>query len=261
MAAREHAHVIGGVGGVFLQVVEVTALEQNALYARETLFVQECGVVIGDRHQKTQMGCKLRHFAGNIRCAQQPNAFCLEQRRGLPNQAIELFVMHGGTARYVLHLHQVAPRILVCAHNFLRIVGEEYERVAISGTLVAELLRNFVVHICHGNSRIQNNLEAQPSQIALINGTQRALEHRNVCSSQPCGNFAQFIRLNRRKHFRIKLRRLAFAQARDNIFDNSTFHFKRPLFCSTKHFLRRLRAASQALTTLSYAAATATPLT
>ena len=144
--------------------------------------------------------------------------------------------MHGGTARYVLHLHQVAPRILVCAHDFLLIVGEEYERVAISGALVAELLRNFVVHICHGNSRIQNNLEAQPSQIALINGTQRALEHRNVCSSQPCGNFTQFIRLNRRKHFRIKLRRLAFVQARDNIFDNSTFHFKRPLFCSTKHF-------------------------
>ena len=69
-----------------------------------------------------------RHFASDIRCAQQPNTLRLEQRRCLPNQAIELLVMHGGTARYVLHLHQVAPRILVCAHNFLRIVGKENER-------------------------------------------------------------------------------------------------------------------------------------
>ena len=99
------------------------------------------------------------------------------------------------------------------AHNFLRIIGEENERVAISGALVAELLRDFVVHVCHGNGWIQNNLESQPSQVALINSTQRALEHRNVCSGQLCGDFAQSIRLNRRKHFRIKLGHLTLLQA------------------------------------------------
>lgn len=66
MAAREHAHVIGGIGSIFLQVIEVTALEQNTLYAREALFVQECGIVIGNRHKKAQMGCEFRHFASNI---------------------------------------------------------------------------------------------------------------------------------------------------------------------------------------------------
>ena len=46
----------------------------------------------------------------------------------LPNQAIELLVMHGGPTRYIFHLHQIGTRIFMRAHNFLRIIGEEYER-------------------------------------------------------------------------------------------------------------------------------------
>ena len=43
MAAREHAHVIGGIGSIFLQVIEVTILEQNTLYARERFSFKNAG--------------------------------------------------------------------------------------------------------------------------------------------------------------------------------------------------------------------------
>ena len=178
--AREHADVIGGRGVVLVEAVEVVARKLDARGVGEALLRDVGGVVIDDRHLEADMGCKRGKLARGVGGAQKPHMDLVEQRDGAPGQALELLIVHRGAARDVLHLEHVARARRTRGHDFLRVVAEEDKRLAVGGTLVAVLLGDLVVGVLLRLGGVVDHLEAEPRQIALVDGADGALERGDV---------------------------------------------------------------------------------
>ena len=88
--------------------------------------------------------------------------------------------MHAGTARDVLHLEEVARRVLAAGHDLLGIAAEEDERLAVGRTPLAVLLGDLVVHVGLGGLGVGHELEADPGKLAGVQGGDGALENGHV---------------------------------------------------------------------------------
>ena len=191
MPAREHAHIVLGTRRHVGQLVEIAAMQHDALGLRESLLVQERRVVVDGHHMEAHVIGELCHLDRRIRRTEQPDTHLPEERLAGPGEAVELVVVHRRAAGNVLCLKGVARRKLTRGHDLLGVVAEEHERLAIGGTLLAVLLRDLIVHVALGGSCIVDDLEAEPSQIALIHGAQSALKRRNVGFGQRGGDGLQ----------------------------------------------------------------------
>ena len=180
VATRQHAHVIGWTGGVPIERGEVLRGQQDALDARKTSLVEICRVIVDDGDIESDMRGKLGELDGNVRGAEQPDAHGVEERDACPGESLELFVMHRGTTRDVLHLKDVTIGYRARADDLLGIVAKEKERVAIGRTDIAVLLGDGVVDVVHGKGRIVDDLEAEPGEVALVDGTHGTLERGDI---------------------------------------------------------------------------------
>ena len=88
--------------------------------------------------------------------------------------------MHRGTTRDVLHLKDVTIGYRARADDLLGIVAKEKERVAIGRTDIAVLLGDGVVDVVHGKGRIVDDLEAEPGEVALVDGTHGTPERGDI---------------------------------------------------------------------------------
>ena len=180
VAARQHAHVVLRRARKIGQPIEAAALKHDAPRARETRLAHVGRIIVHHRHVEAHVRGQRRHLARRVRRAQKPHAHRLEQRHGKPRQALELLVVHARAARDVLHLEHVARARLARRHDLLRVVAEEHERLPVGRACVAVLLRHLVVGVALRLVCIVDDLEAQPRQIALADGAQRALECGDV---------------------------------------------------------------------------------
>ena len=113
--------------------------------------------------------------------------------------------MHGGTARGIFHLEDIARGVLAPAHDFLGVVAKEHERIAAARTHVTVFLRDFIVDVFAGSRRVVYIFEANPGKVALVDCLCRAFEHARIGRRKASRNFRERCR----RHMRAALERLS----------------------------------------------------
>ena len=97
--------------------------------------------------RRSHMVRKRSDLRRRVGSAQKPHANLVKKRNSEPCKAIELLGMHGGTARGIFHLEDIARGMLAPAYDFLGVVAKEHERIAAARTHVAVFLRDFVIDV------------------------------------------------------------------------------------------------------------------
>ena len=180
VAAGKDAHIVLGGALDVVNAGKARAGQQDALSGGETLLADVGRIVIHDRHTEAHMLGKRGRLGRSVGSAEQPHVNLVEERGAHPGEAGELVVVHAGAARDVLHLEQVARRVLAAGHDLLGVTAEEDERLAVGRTLLAVLLGDFVVHIGLGSLGVEHELEANPGKLTGLHGSDGTLEDRHV---------------------------------------------------------------------------------
>ena len=227
VATGKDAHIVLGSALDVVDAGKARAGQQDALSGGETLLADVGRIVIHDRHTEAHMLGKRGRLGCGVGSAEQPHVNLVEERGTHPGEAGELVVVHAGAARDVLHLEQVARRVLATGHDLLGVAAEEDERLAVGRTLLAVLLGNLVVHIGLGSLGVEHELEANPGKLTGLHSSDGTLEDRHVGHGDAVDERVEHgrrhvllaregLRLEAREVLRRENRRLAPLESLDN---------------------------------------------
>ncbi len=155
---------------------------------RESLLVQERRVVVDATTGEAHVIGELCHLDRRIRRTEQPDTHLRKERLAGPGETVELVVVHRRAAGDVLLWKVSRGESSREATISLASLQKNTSGSPSAETLLAVLLRDLIVHVALGGSCIVDDLEAEPSEVALIHGAQSALERRNVGFGQRGGN-------------------------------------------------------------------------
>ena len=244
VTAGKDAHVVLGSALDVVDADKAGARQQDALRSGEALLADVGGIVVHNRHAEAHMLGKGSRLGGGVGSTEQPHVNLVEERGAHPGKACELVVVHARATGDVLHLEQVARRILAAGHDLLGVAAEEDERLTVGRAPLAVLLGDFVVHIGLGSLGVKHELEADPGKLAGVHGGDGTLENRHVGHSDAVDESIEHDRrhvLLARKSLRLEAgevlrrenRRLALLEGLDN--GNERFLLHANILSLAKH--------------------------
>ena len=180
VAAGKDAYVVLRRALDVVDADKAGARQQDALRGGETLLADVGGIVVHDRHAEAHVLGEGSRLGGSIGSAEQPHVNLVEKRGAHPGEAGELVVVHARATRDVLHLEQVARRVLAAGHDPLGIAAEEDKRLTVGRTLLAVLLGDLVVHVGLSGLRVEHELEADPGELTGVHSGDGTLEDGHV---------------------------------------------------------------------------------